>query len=894
MSKRLFRFEYGLLIAALVPLLAILPTLYGGAVQGADTAVHIHRIHAMTEMLQSGNLWPRWVPYFHLGYGYPIFNFYAPGASYLGALLEILGLQAALAYSLINALAWVIGSVGMYKLGRQFLPVPAAILSATLWVYAPSRLFEIWWQGSLSQSLAAALIPWLFYGIISTGRTPRYGSILVIALSLTGIILTHQPIMFITALFAGPLALFVPLWEVRQQKTPLIRPLTFVLGGCVLGVALAAIFLLPVIFELKYVNAEQGTTDNVAYLISNFLKLDEVFVFPKLIDLTDMRLVMPRTLGLIGGVLSLFGLAALLRQKRYILSIALSLGLLFSIFMLLEASVDVWLTIPYFRQLRFAERFLRVGVVIIGLLGGASLLLLPRRWQMAGLLIGMGFVIAQALPILNPHETRLPLQDLTAVDEINFELAERAWGTTSYEEFNPIWGENISFDPPPEPALYNTMPLRIPVKELDILRQYPDLQTEQLTASTTRVTVDSERPVRLRQYYFPGWSATLDGQPVEAYPDEEWGLLTINIPEGEHIVEIAYRGTPVQHIGTLITLLALGLTALLFYHDRATQDKPQQFTNDLQRRSAYGLCGLLIGGTVIYGIFALPINTALKQQSPADRPLYMQTASEHTFGDAIQLLGYDLPQSAVTPGQQLDIILYWRALQPLDREYAPRVQLVSLNRSAAWAVSETLAPGGVKTTQYSTEHFISDPHQLRIFADAPPYMGQIAIQLINLTTSEPLILEDGTDTVYLEPLIRIMGNSPTVSQSLDYILDNKIELRCASIAEQEGQFAIDLYWYVRETPTQNLVALVHGLDSNGALIAQNDAVPLAGNYPAALWQPGQTLVDRHTLPAEHAITTVGIGLYTAIDIQRLPVLQSGQPVADNLIHLPLKQQSCLP
>lgn len=894
MSKRFPRVEYGLLIAALLPILAILSTLTTGTVQGADTAVHVHRIHAMAQLLQSGNLWPRWVPYFHLGYGYPIFNFYAPGASYLGGLLEIIGLQATLAYSLLNALAWISGSIGIYRLGRCFLPVAPALLAAGLWVYAPSRLYEIWWQGSLSQSLAAAVIPWLFYTIIVTAQKPRFRNSAGIALALAAVILTHQPIMFIAALFAGPLAIFAPVWAARQEWSTLWRRMTCVIGGFALGAALAAIFLLPVVFELQYVNAEQGTDDNVAYLMSNFLNPKEVFTLPQPIDMTDMRLVMPRTLGLVGGILSAVGLGALVVHRRFGLALLLSLGLLFSIFMLLEPSVNVWLTIPYFRQLRFAERFLRIGAVIVGLLGGASLLLLPRRWQSIGLALGSGIVIAQALPIMNPHDARLPLEHLNSVDEIKFELAERAWGTTSYEEFNPIWGAAIAFDPPPEPQLYLDQPLLVPVKELDILRQYPDLQTDQLSAQATRITVTSARPIRFRQYYFPGWSAWIDGQPARLYADDEWGLITIDVPKGQHLVELAYTGTPIQHIGTLISILALGVTAALLRWDwHPTREEQIPRAETLSARAAYGLGALLLGAAILYGLVILPDEGAFKLRSPVGQPMYMTTAAGQTFGGELQLLGYTLDQDRVMPGGEFNITLYWRALHPLDQELAPHVQLVNLLHSEAWGVSEKLAPGNIKTTQYAVERFISDPHQLRVYEDIPPYAAQIGVQITQLESGEPLPLPDGSTTLYLEPLIRIEAPTIQANKLLDYNLGGKVELRCASVSQADGQFNIDLYWYVQETPAQELVTLVHGLADDGALVQQNDSAPLKGLYPAPLWQPGQALADRHTLPYDADIETIAVGLYTAIDIQRLPVLQSGQPVADNLIRLPLKQESCL-
>jgi uncharacterized membrane protein len=126
-SVQAARLDYGLLAALILPLIGIIPTIGDGVIKSADAPLHAHRIYAMTVLLRSGSLWPRWVPWFHLGYGYPVFNFYPPGVFYLGGVLGLLGIPTTVAFTLISALAWV-RSVGTYKLARLFLLSSAAPL----------------------------------------------------------------------------------------------------------------------------------------------------------------------------------------------------------------------------------------------------------------------------------------------------------------------------------------------------------------------------------------------------------------------------------------------------------------------------------------------------------------------------------------------------------------------------------------------------------------------------------------------------------------------------------------------------------------------------------------------------------------------------------------------
>ena len=320
MKSRWRQIEWGLLIACLLPLIAWLPSAAGeGIAAGADVEVHVHRIHAMTLALQHGDLWPRWISYLHLGYGYPIFNYYAPGATYLTSLFELGGLHITTAWNLVNLLAWSAGSAGMYLLTRRFLPVPAALLSAALWVFAPSRLYEIWWQGSIAQMVSAACIPWLLWGILKNTVHPTRRRVLLVALPFAGLILTHTPMTYISALYAAPLAFVAPLWHVWKkdfQWCDVLSRWLAIGSGFVLGVGLAAIFLMPTLLELGYVIISAGIDETLVYLQEQYLPAAEIFAWPRLLDRTDIYLDFPRTLGLVGGLLSAAGAAGTLESTE--------------------------------------------------------------------------------------------------------------------------------------------------------------------------------------------------------------------------------------------------------------------------------------------------------------------------------------------------------------------------------------------------------------------------------------------------------------------------------------------------------------------------------------------------------------------------------------------------
>jgi hypothetical protein len=637
--------------------------------------------------------------------------------------------------------------------------------------------------------------------------------------------------------------------------------------------------------------------------------------------LTDVVFELPTTLGLVGGIFGVLGLAALIRRKKYRWALALAAAMAFALFMMLQVSLPVWEFVPLMAQLRFPERFLRVAVVFLALLGGASLWLIPKRWRSAGLPTGLALamlvVLAGALPMVYPNQAFVTWKNLSPTDEIDMEKTDHIWGTTSYDEFNPLWGKKPGWDTNMPYEEYRSDPLLIQVDIIDRMQQAPDLQVEQLGGATNRVTVTSERPVHFRQFYFPGWTATMDGQPVTIYSEDEVGAITIDVPAGEHIITLSYTGTTEQTVGALVTLISIGIAGILLYRRKSVVEiansglisqKPSVVPplhamgrglgggDELESPFNPRLAGIFAAGVVLVALVntyvIAPDTRWFRQQSPPDAPVYMQTPVNISFGDAFQLQGFTLDQDHVAPGGLLDVELFWRAEKILDREYRPVVQLVNLPLSAAWGVSEPLIPGGGSTAKgYPLDRFASEIHEIPVFADAPPYVGHISVQMIDVQTSEPLKLPDGTDRLILPPLIRIDGNGANLPHNLNIHFEPGIELWCAGIQPDSDSLSMELGWHVTGVPTTDLNVFLHGLDANGAMLEQYDGPTVGAEYPSSLWLPGQNLRGHYNLPANPAVTRIAIGLYPPSG-DRLPTTSGVQALDNNQIVLPLDSQGC--
>ncbi len=866
--------DKGILLALLLPLIGLLPIFGEGLANAADAPFHAHRIFALARLIEAGDLYPRWVPYFHLGYGYPVFTYYAPGATHIGAWLHLIGFNVVAAYNLTTAFAWCLGSLGMYLLARQFLPPGAALLACCLWVYAPSRFYEFWWQGSLAQIVSTSFIPLLFYGIVLTRREPNPRASLWIALPFAAIVMTHTPTTYIAGVFALPCALAAALYGGDWRAAA--RRLLFIGGGFALAAGLSAIFWLPVAVELGYVKIGGELRDTVDFLKAHFLSVRELTSLPQLIDSNDATLLMPRTLGLVGLALTLLGGCALLIRRRYGLALLLLGGLGAAIFLTLEPSLELWLTMPGFRNLRFPERVLRVAALMVALLGASSLLLLPARWRALAAFVLSTLVIGQALPLMHPRDDDRVWPALSAKDEIEMEFTERNWGTTAYNEFRPIWGESTSYDLPRDLAGYVSAPLRIRVREADFARTRFDASYRHLADNQIAISVIGRATdLRLRQFYMPGWRLTVDGEDYPFEADEHFGLIQFRLPEGEHLLQVDYVGTGVQRVAALISLASLGVAVFIYWRG-PRQVRPETAEPDISARGAILTGGVLIAFAVLNSAWLQ--DQVFRISGDDGKPAYMRRPADLTFDGAATLLGYTLSSDSISADDPLEIRLYWQPEGEQIAEYRPIAQLVDLTVSRALAVSQPLRFEGGSLSDLASGQFMSDGHRLRLFDDAPAYVGRISIQLMRKDDSGSMAeLPDGSRRVVLPDVIEIHGPYRAFdgrSRAIDF--GGILTLHCIEISTAGDELAGVLHWEVMARPPLDFHQFAHGLDERGQLIAQNDGEPLDGLYPTSLWRAGQHIVSGFSLAAAEELAQVAFGLYNPRDGARLTITRDGR------------------
>lgn len=124
----------------------------------------------------------------------------------------------------------------------------------------------------------------------------------------------------------------------------------------------------------------------------------------------------------------------------------------------------------------------------------------------------------------------------------------------------------------------------------------------------------------------------------------------------------------------------------------------------------------------------------------------LQSASVSAqFGDAIELTGYQLPRSPLTPGDILQVGLRWHAIQSPQKNYTVFVQILDAENHLA---GQRDAMPQKPTSVWKPGESVDDRHGVQIEPGTPPGDYRLVVGLYD-ATGRRLLLPDGRDFLVL-------------------------------------------------------------------------------------------------------------------------------------------------
>mgnify|MGYP000576301761 CR=1 FL=1 len=892
----------GVLVAVTsVMLSAIHPLTFSLMPVTPDGLLHLYRLVALDHAIQHGDWWPRYVPGLLFGYGAPVFNYYAPLSLYIPEILHLVGLRY-LDALLIGMIVWAMfGAFGAYLLGRLWGREAGGMVTAAAYAYAPYVLYDWPRRGAVAEFAALALLPWLGWAFWRLAMRGQRRDLIASTLCLAALILTHN----ITALVVMPLlfAYGAYLWWTSPDS-----PRAFVRLGLaiLLALGLTTFFWLPALAESRYVHI-----DRVSYSVANldfhnnFQPLNETFALPLTADLTQLHPPVPRPLGWPHIALALAGVGMLVWQHRQRPAetawlrgwLALAGGMIVTLlFLTTRASTWIWELVPLMHFIQFPWRLLGPLSLLLAALAGIGAAKLMRHipiraGQVAWIGLCVGLMIIYALPWLyGAYLPDPPAQGI--VDAQNFERQTGWVAATAAGEYVPIWTSEL-------PDMDRLLGLYAQGDVIPRLQPAPSVTIESAVWKTMGavLTFHARAPATLvfDWLYFPGWWARLDGEPVRIILIGPQAFVGVEVPQGEHRLEIGFGPTPLR-LGAMITsgVFTAALIASLILPRRLWSSPPQP--DEALRPNPWPIfLTVTLAGWLFFGMKVLWIDGAQtifkRARFASGIEAGVQTPVLAAFDHQITLLGYDLTPRQVASGRPARLALYWQLAGPeVDSDYS---SVVYLRDPAGNVLLQTGSqhPGDLPTSDWIAGFYVQERLVLIPPAGTPPGSYPIHAALYsheaqrNLdafdaagnpvgVTAQIGVLEVRRPTRPVRPDALGLATILNARLTDDLMLLGSEEL--PTTIEVGQPFLLVWGWRAMASPIQAYDAQIIWLDEAGQVAAVSPPRPPTTDYPTNQWQRHDVWRGIHLLTVPGRLSA---GRYS-VAVQLLDA--SGQAVGERV------------
>lgn len=657
-------------VAVLASVYAVLPLVATVLLTRTDDGDEfLLRAFTLDRALASHATYPRWLPDLYLGFGYPVFAFYAPVAYLLVAALTHLGAGTVdVAARVAAAGIVVLAGLGAATLAGAMVPAASTkrswgrenavgVVAAAAYVGAPYPFVtNVFLRGDLPEAMALAILPWFWLALRQLLRHEESATVRpVVITGLLGAatILVHQ----LSAVMAAATLALVAVGYLGRPWT--LGVFTRIAVATAIAMGVSAILWVPLVGEYSSVRLDvviHGVSEVVARLSPLQAPFEPVWPYPHGWDPSRLRApdgpVLP---GIVQAVIVVAAAAAGVmtawRQRvsepatiwwrADVVGVVLVVGTCWVLN--LHPSAEVWSAIAPLRVVQFPWRWLgplSLGVALLGALTVSRV-----RVRMAiGAAVAVGALSwGDSLGALPRPVEPDDAYRYDAASMVTDDYAFDRWGsstTTGDGEFTPrgvdirrpdgSLGGAVRLDRVAPPGAW--------VGGLAMV-QAGDGYVSSLHGDATRLRVVVETgaagaTLAIHQLDFPGWRATVDGDRVDVQAATEVpgsgvtpGWLTLAIPPGRHEVAVWFGATWPRLLGDTVTCVTLALAGLALMRDwQRGASRPVG--------TMIAVAGFLLAATWNLGSEALTVR-APASTSPATERVVLDVVEAVRRGDAL-------------------------------------------------------------------------------------------------------------------------------------------------------------------------------------------------------------------------------------------------------------------
>lgn len=481
---------------------------------------------------KQGTVLPHWAGLAHFGYGEPRFIFYPPASWTLGAALSAI-FPWIFVPSVYIWMALVAAGVSMFYFARCWFDSRAATFAAVLYAVNPYHLVIVYWRSAFAELLASSLLPLLLLLLVRSEEKSRRIP-LFLALLLGGSWLINAPAAVMVH-YSTALLLVVMAWQRRSA-----RPLLIGLVAVMLGAAVAAFYLLPAIYEQKWVDIAQAVSagsrpaDNFLFVHTADAEHDAFNRVISWIAVAELALTIAAA-----------WLARRMHRYGKLWTPLIIWGAACAALML-PISEPLWTALPKLRFMQFPWRWLLCLDIPFTLFITMSV----RKWAArSAVYLALLAVVAFVWRHYQP-----PWWD-TAADlrEMQDNMATGV-GYEGTDEYSPLGADPSAIDKDARRVTVEG-PARAAIHVIQWNAQQK-LFTADVSASDNLV---------LHLFHYPAWGVRVNELVVQTSTLETTGQMLIPVQAGVNRVQIVFARTWDRTLGAWISVLAVLLVFIVLF-----------------------------------------------------------------------------------------------------------------------------------------------------------------------------------------------------------------------------------------------------------------------------------------------------------------------------------------
>ena len=549
---------YCLVLVLIIP--AIIPFLKSSFYTFHDET-QIANLHQFISAIKLGQFPPRWAPNMQFNYGSPFLQFYYQLPFYLAFITNVIfGFSLVVSFKFIMVFSLLLGAFGIYFLALKFTKPFQAVLASAIYSLAPYRAVVILVRGTLGEALAFGIFPWVILFLLNLQNKQTKKNLLGATLFIALLALTHQ----LAILLVLPFILIITLGSSLILKKT--KAFFYQLSSLVLGFGLSCFYLLPAIFEKRFLQ-----TSSPFNFYDHFPFIKQLIYSPwgygssnwGMYDDMSFRLGIVQWLVVLAGIF-IFVKIIVKKQsktssrdltKKTILGLTL-FSFLASLFLMNIRSSFFWNIFPYTQLVQFPWRLLMSAVLFSSFI---FILLpfpekLPNRLILSTLILG--FLLVPSFKYFQPGKV---------VDHQDNYFLHRYLPDQVLDEGETVSADylNHSEDYVPLP-LTATRPKILPTKKLTTFSNEAvvSLIDENPFHYSANISSIVSTEFTFHTFDFPGWTIYLNGEKI-SHQRNKIGAITFPVPEGENQLLIAYQNTPLRAFANYLSVFFLGLIATI-------------------------------------------------------------------------------------------------------------------------------------------------------------------------------------------------------------------------------------------------------------------------------------------------------------------------------------------